>query len=446
MQILSKKEPILWFIGDILIFAFGLWLALLFRYGEIPDRVIIGEHLIPFSVLFAIWLIVFFIAGLYDTRTTRLKNELRDLLVSTQLVNGIIGIVFFYFIPYFGIAPKTILFIQILLSLGLIIPWRMYGEQLFGLRKRERAILIGSKKEVSELFDQVNNNTYDYFQFVALVDIEHTPENKLKEEFLHAYQASHATIIVCDVGSEKMLPILPELYALMFANVQFISVQKLYEEVLGRIPLTLLGHSWILENISLRSRFIYDALKRTMDVMISLVLIICTLPLLPLVALFVKLDDGGPVFIAQERVGEKMRIMRLFKVRSMSASDRGKWVTEDDDRITRAGKFLRKSRIDELPQLWSVLRGNLSLIGPRPDICDLGKQLAGMISYYNLRSTIKPGLSGWAQVNQEKPPQSVEETRLRLEYDLYYIKHRSFILDLKIALRTLKTLMMRAGI
>jgi lipopolysaccharide/colanic/teichoic acid biosynthesis glycosyltransferase len=173
-----------------------------------------------------------------------------------------------------------------------------------------------------------------------------------------------------------------------------------------------------------------------------------TLPLLPFVALAIKLDDGGPIFLIQERIGKGTKVVRIWKIRSMRSpiSDQGKWVTGDDARITRVGKFLRKSRIDELPQLWNVLGGDLSVIGPRPDICDLGKQLATTISYYNIRSTIKPGLSGWAQVNQEKPPQSLEETRRRLEYDLYYIKHRSFILDVNIALRTLKTLVMRGGV
>ena len=129
----------------------------------------------------------------------------------------------------------------------------------------------------------------------------------------------------------------------------------------------------------------------------------------------------------------------------MKSSDRGAWVMDNDKRITRVGSFLRKSRIDELPQLWNVLRGDISLIGPRPDIYDLGQELAHNIPYYTVRSTIKPGLSGWAQISQDLPPQSLEETKVRLAYDLYYVKNRSIVLDGQIIIKTIRTLLSRGG-
>lgn len=129
----------------------------------------------------------------------------------------------------------------------------------------------------------------------------------------------------------------------------------------------------------------------------------------------------------------------------MTTSDRGVWVKENDSRITRVGAFLRKSRIDELPQLYSVVAGDMSLVGPRPDIYDLGMKLSKEIPYYTVRNIIKPGLSGWAQTRQKAPPQSLEETKIRLAYDFYYIKHRSLLIDLKIALQTISTLLSRAG-
>ena len=128
-------------------------------------------------------------------------------------------------------------------------------------------------------------------------------------------------------------------------------------------------------------------------------------------ALAIKIEDGGPVFITQERFGSGNRIIKILKFRTMKTSDGGIWLTEGDSRITKTGAFLRKLRIDELPQLWSVINGDLSLIGPRPDIVDLGKKLMREIPYYNVRYLIKPGLSGWAQIKQDFPPQSVEETK-----------------------------------
>lgn len=448
MHTLNKKESVLLFVGDLVVFVFALWCALFLRTGEMPDRAILEMHSVPFVILFITWVTFFFIAGLYDMHASRLKSHALNLLFGVQLANSVIAIAFFYFIPYFGITPKIVLFIQLTLSLLYVVLWRIYGEPLFGLAKRERAMLIGTKSEMSTLMEKVNRNSHYYLLFVEFIDLDQAKQHEFKDEFLGKLHSSRATTIALDLRSESIEPILPELYGLMFENVKFISVQKLYEEVFGRIPLTLLDHNWILENISLAPRFVYDMLKRLMDIVFALTLIILTLPLLPFVALAIKLDDGGPVFLVQERIGKGTKIVRIWKIRSMSSptSDQGKWVTEDDTRITPVGKFLRKSRIDELPQLWNVLGGDLSVIGPRPDICDLGKQLATTISYYNIRSTIKPGLSGWAQVNQEKPPQSLEETRRRLEYDLYYIKHRSFILDVNIALRTLKTLVQRGGV
>ena len=182
-----------------------------------------------------------------------------------------------------------------------------------------------------------------------------------------------------------------------------------------------------------------------MDIIVAGFAGIITLPIYTFVAFAIKMEDSGPVFIWQERIGKNGKIIRIPKFRSMKESDNGKWVTEGDDRITKTGKILRASRIDELPQLWSVIKGDLSLIGPRPDIKNLGMQLSKEIPYYNIRSIIKPGLSGWAQINQELPPHSLEETKMRLAYDFYYIKNRSLLLDIKIALKTIKTLLSRTG-
>jgi len=200
-----------------------------------------------------------------------------------------------------------------------------------------------------------------------------------------------------------------------------------------------------LENISTTPKYVYDASKRLMDIIVAVPLALISFIVYPFVAIAVKLDDGGPIFIVQERIGKENKVIRIPKFRSMKSSDKGLWVKEKDDRITRVGKFLRRTRIDELPQLLSVIKGDLSLVGPRPDIYDIGMKLSKEIPYYTVRSLISPGLSGWAQIRQELPPQSLEETKIRLAYDFYYIKNRSFFLDLKIALQTIRTLLLRVG-
>jgi lipopolysaccharide/colanic/teichoic acid biosynthesis glycosyltransferase len=178
-----------------------------------------------------------------------------------------------------------------------------------------------------------------------------------------------------------------------------------------------------------------------MDVSISLVLGVISLAVYPFVYLAIKLDDGGTVFFKQDRIGRGGRVIKIIKFRTMSEGVH--------PQVTRVGDMLRKIRIDELPQLWNILRGDISLVGPRPELPDLVKLYEKEIPYYSVRHLLKPGLSGWAQIHQEKPPKfdvGYDETKTKLSYDLYYIKNRSFMLDLKIALQTIKTILSRSGI
>jgi lipopolysaccharide/colanic/teichoic acid biosynthesis glycosyltransferase len=237
----------------------------------------------------------------------------------------------------------------------------------------------------------------------------------------------------------------------MFAGVSFIDMHKVYEDIFDRIPFSVLRHSWFLENISLSPRRGYDTLKRCLDLAVGLALGIVTLPLYPLVWLAIKLDDNGPLFISQERIGEHNRPIVIFKFRSMSDDEGASPLEKEMNyiRVTRVGKWLRKTRIDELPQLWSVVRGDLSLIGPRPELPELAAEYDQQVPYYHVRHLIKPGLSGWAQIHHERHPHhgaDVEETKVKLSYDLSYIKNRSLSLDLEIMLKTLRILVSRSGL
>jgi len=183
-----------------------------------------------------------------------------------------------------------------------------------------------------------------------------------------------------------------------------------------------------------------------MDVFVASVLGMVSLCLYPFIAFAIWLEDRGPAIIVQERIGQGSCRFFLVKFRSMTRNeDRGGWVGETDNQITRVGAFLRKTRLDELPQLWNVLKGDMSLIGPRPDIIGNFELLSREVPYYTIRNVVKPGLSGWAQTHQDVVPHSIEETKERLAYDLYYIKNRSFILDIKIGLQTIGTLLSRVG-
>lgn len=447
MNILNKKEAITLFFGDILILFFALWLTLGFRYLAAPSAEILLNHLIPFSFLFAIWIAVFFIAGLYEKHTLILKSRLPNILVNVQLVNIVIAITFFYLVPYFGITPKTNLFIYLVISSFLIIIWRMYGAQHLGFRRKQKAILIGSGEEMKELREEVNNNSRYNLEFVSSIDLDDIGSVDFEDEILNMIYSENISTIVIDMRNEKIMPILPRLYNLIFSKVRFIDMYRVYEDIFDRIPLSLIGYNWFLENIS-ASHLGYDFLKRVMDIIVSFFAGALSLILYPLVYLAVKLDDGGPVLFRQERIGKNNAPISILKFRSMSVESKGDGI-ENKPKVTHVGNILRKLRIDELPQLWNVLKGDISLVGPRPEVPSLVKIYEKTIPYYNIRHLIKPGLSGWAQIYHKEHPHhaaDVVETKRKLSYDLYYLKNRSFVLDLKIALKTIKTLLSRSGV
>ena len=228
----------------------------------------------------------------------------------------------------------------------------------------------------------------------------------------------------------KALPLLAEA---AFRGLPILHAANVYEGYTGRVPLELAEGLFALAE---RDRGLYPLFKRAWEV--GLVLLLSPLALLVgfLVALAVYLDLGRPILFAQERVGLGGRVFRVYKFRTMRGEPReGAYAGEEQDRIAPLGRFLRRYRLDELPQLWNVLKGEMSLVGPRPEQRVLAEAYAREIPFYPLRHTVRPGLTGWAQVHQGYA-EGKEETLVKLSYDLYYIKHLSFFLDLRILLRT----------
>lgn len=431
-----KRDAFILLMGDLAAFVLGLYATLFFRHFEWPNRDLLVEHFLPFSFLFAIWIAIFFIAGLYDRQTNVLKRKLSPLIVKVQLINSVVAVFFFYFITFYRITPKINLFIYVILSIALITIWRMVlADFLYGGR-RENVLLLGGSQEIYELAKEINDNPRYKMNVVRAKDWN---------DPVFADAPKRIFTIVADLrgAREVIVPRLPEL---MFAGVRFVDFRELYEDIFDRIPLSSLSDGWFLESLSNQRKIVYDFLKRIMDIAISIGFGFVALIIYPLAALAIKLEDGGPITVLQERIGQDNKIFKIRKFRSMKVSDGGRWVTTNDDRLTRVGKFLRRARVDELPQLWSVICGKMSLIGPRPDIRKLGEELREAIPYYTMRHLIKSGLSGWAQIHQDLPPQSIEATKERLAYDFYYLKNRSFLLDLEIALKTIKTLLSRAGL
>src|SRR3990167_174105 len=448
MSFSNRKESLILLLGDLLFFLTALWEALLLRNLEWPSQELVLTHLLPFSILCVVWILVFYIAGLYEKHTVILRSNLPNILASTQLVNSALAVIFFYFIPFFGITPKTILFIHLFISFAFILFWRTQAYFHIIQSSPNNAFLIGSGEEMKELFEEVNNNPIYNIRFVSSIDLNRVDQKGFWDEIISRIYSENVSVIAINLANKNVEPVLPHLYNLIFSKISFIDMHKIYEDIFDRVPLSLLRYNWFLENISTSPRAGYDVMKRLMDISVASILFVLSLPLYPLVYLAIKIDDGGELFSMQTRVGENNRLVKIAKFRTMTiANDDGKWGGQKND-VTRVGAFLRMTRVDEVPQLWNVLVGDLSLIGPRPELPDAVKRSSQEIPSSNGRHMIRPGLSGWAKIyHEENPHHGVDtlETKNKLSYDLYYIKNRSFLLDVKIALRTLKILASIAG-
>ena len=315
--------------------------------------------------------------------------------------------------------------------------WRVKIFPVLTPKKKQNAIVIGSGKETDELYHEVNNNDLYSFYFTNLIETEN-----FNRGLIDVIRNQSVSLVVADIHDPEIAKMIPNLYNLIFSDVRFVEKHKIYESIFDRIPISMMNHNWFLENISLKKHLTYDSFKRLLDIVVSFVLGVISLIFYPFVYLAIKTDDEGSLFYVDERIGRNNRKFKLIKFRSMREKDGGA------QSISRVGNFLRKTRIDELPQLWNVLIGDLSLIGPRPERTDLSKVYDSELAFYNIRHIIKPGLSGWAQLKQENHPHHVANsvaTKEKLSYDLYYIKNRSILLDLKIALQTINILLSRKG-
>ncbi len=445
--------PSLLFLGDTAIFIASLWLTLFVRYAGIPTQSLLGEHLPAFLMLFALWLLVFYMAGLYSKRVILFKIALFGAIVRTQILNIVLAALFFFFTPGIGIAPKTNLLLYLVISTGLIVLWRLYVFPLLTSPiSRERAAIIGEGPEVEELVQEVNGNPRYHLTFAVRATPDEFKRNP--DVFSKSLAEESVELLVVNADDEALRPSLARVYELSFISpgYQFVDFHRFYEEVFDRVPLSLLQYDWFLKNVSTNTPVFYPVLKRLIDLLGGVLMGMVTVVVTPIIFILMRLEGPGPLFIRQERIGRYGVQVCAYKFRSMGKNDAagGAWKGEDENRITKVGDFLRRTSLDEFPQFINVIKGELSLIGPRNDIRGLGTRLGEAIPYYNLRYIVTPGITGWAQINQQYEPgnispQSIEETKTRLSYDFYYIKNRSLALDVVIALKTVKRMLFRVS-
>jgi lipopolysaccharide/colanic/teichoic acid biosynthesis glycosyltransferase len=453
-----SRELLVLISGDIAVFMVSLWLTLLLRYLSVPSVELLLDHLGPFVLLSSIWLLIFYMAGLYDKHTVFLKSLLFSRILNTQVVNILLASLVFLIIP-FSIAPKTNLVIYLLVSVVLITWWRMVLFNKVSPRTEHKAILIADGAEAIELVDEINNNDRYNYSFVRIIDeAAATATPDFDKKLLQLIERENISIIVANPNGGYIETVLPKIFDLSYITFKltFLDFYKVYEDTFDKVPLSALSYDWFITHVSQSKSLTYDVLKRVIDVVGSLILGSIFLLMLPFLYLAMRIEGSGPMFISQQRIGRLNAPVTVYKIRTMTEnrSASATWTNEDaaqGNRVTKVGNVLRKLSIDEIPQVWTILKGEMSLIGPRNDIKGLGERLSAEISYYNVRNFVKPGVTGWAQTHQHYmsdniSPQSLEESKERLSYDLYYVKNRSLMLDVAVALRTLKTVLSRFGV
>lgn len=439
-QSLVKARQIILLLGDLLFLYTSLGATLVIRYGEV-NQDLWTNHFLPFSIVYLLWILIFYINDLYNFSLTRLEFTQRGF--AAMLINAGLGLAFFYLVPAFGIAPRTNFFINIFVAGLLLTIWRYLADKVVSRKRTGRVLFLGEAPEEKELYKHLEKR----------VSLGYLPVKTIRAEELNQISITKLIsenkidVVVVSINLNDCPAIARELYSLLGKNINIVNVISFYEEVFSRIPISVLNEIWFLENIHEEQKRIYELGKRAIDFTGALLLGSITLILLPFIALAIKTLDHGPVFYKQKRLGQGRREFLVYKFRTMrEGAETGtpQFASQNDSRVTRVGRFLRKTRLDELPQIWNILLGEMSFVGPRPERLEFVHELETRFPFYAVRHLVTPGLTGWAQIYYNYAA-SLEENLRKLQYDFFYIKNRSLLLDLMIMLKTLNIVMRFRG-
>jgi lipopolysaccharide/colanic/teichoic acid biosynthesis glycosyltransferase len=421
----NRAKALLLILVDILILYGALSIIVILRLG--PEA--LDKHFSLMSYLFPLWILMFFIEGLYTLRTFNPANMPISLMRGTFL-----AIVTMMLATYLTprsltvITPKTNLLLTALLTLPLLYGWKRFFFSFFAKASRLRnTFLIGSNTTIEMVRSEIERKPHLGYRIQDTIN---------KDTELVAIERN--------VDSE----IYSQIFELLQAGIQVMDLARFAENISGKIPLTSIDESWFVEHCGHQESRSFDLIKSAGDKLVAIILFLMLIPVAAVLLPILLLVHGRPIFFKQKRVGLNNKTFTLYKLRSMvvdAEKDGAQWSKPGDARVTAMGKFLRKSRLDELPQLLNIIHGEMSLVGPRPERPEMiNNQLSKEIPFYNLRHLVKPGVTGWAQVTF-RYGFSKEDSLEKLQFDLFYVKNRSLWLDIIVILKTIKTVLTGAG-
>ncbi len=396
---------------------------------------------------------------LYDLQ----KSSKFDIIISNIVLTSSVTVLFYLLTPFFTpMLPDNrlqIIYFYLAFVMSLTI-WRWaYITFISSPRFYKKVLLVGEISNIEHVSRSLIASDPNY-KIIGFINCEEENAESVKFKGLTEYKPEEfgqvikeqkiSEIVVASYNSETITPeIYTDLITLLEKGFTIREYTQVYEELTNRVPVQYVGKDFYKYFPFSRSNQnkLYLLYRRVSDIVLSIIGLLFGLLILPLILLGNLIGNRGPLFYSQERVGKNGQVFKIVKLRSMiknAEKDGMKWAQKNDVRVTKFGKFLRKSRLDEIPQFINVLKGEMSLIGPRPERPFFVQELSQIIPFYETRHIVKPGLTGWAQVNA-KYGSNVDESLTKLQYDLYYIKHRSFFLDIIIIIKTLSTVIFFRG-
>jgi exopolysaccharide biosynthesis polyprenyl glycosylphosphotransferase len=416
--------------ADFVAFLIAFFLLVFLRFDQKDYVFAMNSHFFPFVILYISWVLIFYVFGLYDLLSIKPTIPYLRKWILAIICSFAVGILLFYFVPIFGIAPKINLLIQVAGFGAFSFFFRRMIYTLFSKTIVQPTILIGNSSPLSQLKKTISINpqigleVINHFQSISDINLD---TKKIKNLLI---------ILDKDIKIEDK-----NILNFYSQGVEIIDTAKAYEKYLYKIPVEYIDLSFVVEDIDIKKDILYSSVVFVTNIIFSIIILVATSPFLMISALFIYFYDKGPIFYTQDRVGLNGKIFRLYKLRSMiiqSEKNGAVWATgHNDPRVTPIGRIIRKLHIDEIPQMINIIKGDISLVGPRPERPEFVNLLNKDIPYYSFRHIIRPGFTGWAQIKYMYA-NTVENSKEKFEYDLYYIKNKNIFIDFGIILRTIQ--------
>lgn len=438
--------------GEITAICVSFALAIIFSFGD-ESKAVLAEQQGLLKILTVV-VLAFLCAHyleLHDLRRLTNQNEIQSRILMLVGILSIVLAILSYAIPQFKVGRFVFLTGLCILAATWMLWRRVYSGLISLSTLREKVYLLGSGDQIARIREAIESRSELGMDLVGAECSENGTFNceSLSSTLRDLTERRAVDRVIVALADRRAIMPVQELLNMRLLGIRVDDGTSILEKVTGKIEVDTLHPSWMIFGDGFHLSGCHWFLRRIMSTFLALILCIITMPLIPLITLLIKFTSKGPVLYRQKRVGLRGKVFECFKFRTMRSdaeADCGPtWASDEDPRITSVGRFLRRSRLDEIPQIWNVLRGDMAFVGPRPERPEFVATLGQEIPYYSVRHAVRPGITGWAQINYGYGS-SIDEAKEKLRFDLYYIRNVSVTLDLLIVFNTLRAVIIGRGV